>query len=547
MLLGVISAQLGALPQAIAHLQQATQLQPDAAPAWSNLGLALLHANQLQDAENCLQRAVALNPKDAGAHNTLGALYRQQGKVDAAIRSYQSAIKLQPRNADAHNNLGGILQEQCRADEAIAAYQRALKIAPGFAQAHYNLGSALHSNGQHAQALHHYQKALQLDPQLSSATAAIAAIQEKEGRFDEALTTLQPLLRGGQTPAPAAKLYAALAQRNGTPGEAIELLGSVLARSDLSNVERQELEYALGDLCDRSGEYDAAFMHYSNGNRIRPYAYDRTINEQRIDAIIAQYPAGSMPDTSATDYPPAILIVGMPRSSTSLVEQILASHPQVHGGGELPYIAELLTQYADKSAAPSATPYSGISESDIRTLGKRYLKLLRDLNSKARFVSDKMPHNFLHLGLIARALPNARIVHCQRNPLDTCLSIYFHNFNANHPYATDLAALGHYYRQYERLMAHWRSVLGKQLLDMPYTDIINDQEAATRRLLEHCGLEWNEDCLRYYASKRIVNTPSYDQVRQPIYTSSNERWRHYSKHLAPLIDALGDSAPPPSA
>lgn len=526
-MLGVITAQLGALPQAIAHLQRATQILPGSAPAWSNLGLALLNANQLQEAEACLRRAIELDSKDAGSHNNLGVLYRQQGKVDAAIRAYQEAIHLQPRDANAHSNLGGILQEQCRTDDAIAAYRRALKIAPRFAQAEFNLGTVLQSSGQHKQALYHFQKALQLEPSLVDATAAIASLQEKEGRFEEAMNTITPLLTGASTSAQTAVTYADVARRTGEMLRAAELLESVSQRTDLSNVDRQEIEFSLGGLLDQMGDYDRAFAHYYRANNIRPYTFDRTAAARQMQLIMERFPVGSLSskNISADQYPLAIFIVGMPRSSTSLIEQILASHPEVHGGGELHYMGSLLSQY----------------KIDTRTLGQRYIKQLRALNPKARFITDKMPHNFLHLGLIAQALPGVRIIHCTRNPLDTCLSIYFHKFNANHPYATDLKALGQYYRLYELLMGHWRQAIGAQMLDVSYEALLADQATVARQLLDHCGLEWHEDCLEFHTTKRIVNTPSYDQVRRPIYKSSRDRWRNYEKHLAPLIDALNGS------
>ena len=448
MMLGVITAQLGALPQAINHLQRATQIQPDSASAWGNLGLALLSMNKLIDAESCLRRATELDPKDSGVYNTLGALYRQQGKIDAAIHAYQEAIRRQPRDANAHSNLGGILQEQCRTDEAIASYRRALKIAPRFAQAEFNLGSALQGSGQHEQAIYHFRKALQLQPDLADATAAIASIQEKEGHLEEAMNTIAPLLKDGATHAQAAVTYADVARRAGETARAIELLEAVSRRANLSNVDRQDIEFALGDLFDQQGEYDTAFTHYHRANDIRPYHFDSAAHEARIRRIIEHFPLGSLPlaDSCADQYPPAVFIVGMPRSSTSLVEQILASHPEVHGGGELPYMGSLIDHYSHDKQTAFPALLDRMSPQDIRTFGERYLKQLRALNNKARFITDKMPHNFMHLGLIAQAIPGVRIIHTRRNALDTCLSIYFHNFNANHPYATSLANLGYYYR-----------------------------------------------------------------------------------------------------
>ena len=235
-----------------------------------------------------------------------------------------------------------------------------------------------------------------------------------------------------------------------------------------------------------------------------------------------------------------VFIVGMPRSGTTLAEQILASHPQVFGAGELPDIDDISRQL--ERVVPGNLKYPDCMElaaaDTLRAARDGYLRKLADLSSGAHRVTDKMPHNFEHLGLIAALFPNARIVHCIRNPLDTCLSIYFNDFNAGHGYATDLGMLGEHYNEYHRMMMHWKNVLPIKIFDLVYEDIIRDQEQISRQLLAYCGLDWDPACLEFYKNKRTVSTFSYDQVRKPIYTGSVERWRRYEKFLEPLIKAL---------
>lgn len=540
MMLGVTQAQLGALPQAITHLQHATQVAPTFGPAWANLGLALMNANQVNKAEACLRQAIELDAKDAGSVNNLGTLYRQTGKTAAAIEAFKASIRLQPRNPLAHNNLGSVLQEQCLADEAIESYKRALKLDPQFAQAEFNLGSALQGEGQHEQALYHYNKALKLNPSLVDATAAAATLKEKEGNFAEAKQILAPHLHSQNTAASVALAYAAVARRINESEDAAALLRTITQRNDLPPIDRQAAEFALGDIFDQKGEYESAFAHYQQANNIRAYDYDRAACEQEFRSLMSMFSAAdSMPKPTHTTPQPVVMIVGMPRSSTSLVEQILCSHPEVHGGGELAYVGKLTAELGKKKHAPFPEFMSTMNEQDIAAFGKNYLKQVRALNPRARFITDKMPHNFLYLGLLAKALPNLKIIHCKRNPLDTCLSIYFQNFNTNHPYTTNLADLGHYYRQYEALMAHWHEILGSQIMDLSYEELISDQETLSRQLLDFCDLEWDDSCLEFHRSKRRVNTPSYDQVRRPIYQTSKERWRNYERHITPLINALG--------
>jgi len=539
-MLGVIKGRLGATREAERHLRHALELDPHYAPAWSNLGTLMQHNGRLDDAAACFRRALSINPADAIAGNNLGTVLREQGKLAEAMECYRTAIRLKPRYAQAHNNLGTALHEQCRTRDAIESYRKALKAEPRFAQAHYNLGVSLQSDGTHQQALYHYEKALEIAPDLVDAVAAIARMHEKEGRFDDARKQLEPYL-DARPPASIAVAYAILSRHTQDQQRAATLLEEALPQASLSPIQRQEMEFMLGDLYDDLGEYDRAFHHYQTANSLRPGRFDATAYQAQIEAIAQEVDhqlvarLGSVAD--AGDRP--IFIVGMPRSGTSLIEQILASHPDVHGAGELPHLGALVHELQQQAHTPYPHVLADMSPDGARDIGRKYLKLLDGISKTARFVTDKMPHNFLFLGLISAALPGAKVIHCIRNPMDTCLSIYFHNFNSNHPYSNDLQDLGRYYQGYMALMEHWREVLGTRLFEVKYEDLIANQQQQTEELLAFCDLGWNDACLDFHKNRRIVNTPSYGQVRKPIYHSSVERWRNYEAHITPLKNALG--------
>jgi hypothetical protein len=310
----------------------------------------------------------------------------------------------------------------------------------------------------------------------------------------------------------------------------------------ISRERRSAAHFSLGRLYDRAGDYNRAFVHFQAGNNLKPSDFDRGEFTRFIDDLINTFDVDFMRNAPCAHHGSRrpVFIVGMPRSGTSLVEQILASHPEVCGGGELEDIRHIAFGAGAWLGSSHTYPrvVRELAAADCDTLAAGYLKKLAVLSPQARCVTDKMPQNFLALGLIALLFPEARVIHCLRDPLDTCLSCYFHDFTGYHPYAYRLEGLGFYYRQYQRLMRHWRAVLPIPMLDVVYEDLVADPEAGIRQLLAFCELDWDERCLRFYESERIVHTSSYQQVRRPIYKSSLGRWRHYAAHLEPLRRAL---------
>jgi tetratricopeptide (TPR) repeat protein len=297
----------------------------------------------------------------------------------------------------------------------------------------------------------------------------------------------------------------------------------------------------LGKLYDSDKNYEPAFRHYRTANDLDPEKFDIDKNGQVFGTLIKFFShetQSKRPRASNRSRLP-VFIVGMPRSGTTLTEQILASHPLVHGAGEL----LKMDQIKKSLGALTGTPWPQYADRlDRKTLDKvaqEHLEWLGGLAKGKARVTDKMPHNFLSLGLIDLLFPEARIIHCQRDPMDNCLSIYFQHFNSEHAYANNLEHLGIYYRQYEQVMAHWRKAVRLPILDVRYEQMVAEPEQSARRLVEFCGLEWDDRCLRFYESGRVVATPSYDQVRQPIYRKSVARWKRYEKHLEPLKRSLG--------
>jgi tetratricopeptide (TPR) repeat protein len=307
--------------------------------------------------------------------------------------------------------------------------------------------------------------------------------------------------------------------------------------------DRMLLHYAIGKACMDIKDAPRAFAHLNQGSRLKraTLTYDAEAAECGMVAVAKAFPATRFQDSDPIGEPSQvpIFIIGMPRSGTTLVEQILASHPQVHGGGELRHLEQALAEAGARSAAEAAT----LPAEQIAALGRRYLALAPLRRPGALRATDKLPGNFLHAGLIHLALPNARIVHCRRHPVDTCLSCYATLFTTGHEYSYDLAELGAHYRGYAALMAHWRSVLPAEcLIEVDYETIVDDLETEARRLIAFCGLDWDDACLRFHATARTVRTASLHQVRQPLYRSSIGRWTSFRDELAPLLTALGDAA-----
>ncbi len=553
--LGNTLLALGRYPEAVTCYRAALGIEPDDAAVHSNLGNALRQMGRLDEAMACCQRAIALDPALSEPHDTIGIALAARGRFREAIASYRRALELNPRHIEARMNLGNALRDLGELRDSVACFRQAVELDPGRAANHRDLGNALLDLGRLDDAAASYARALVLQPDYAPAHLTSSMVLRRQGRAADAEAACRAALSIAPDSAEALSFLGELCADQGRFAEAEGLFRRALAIDpDLSNAwcgivahrkmseeDRSWLEgaeallakrlplrheislrYALGKYFDDVAQYGQAFDHYRSANELtKRYGvkYDGTRQSRRVDEIIGGVdarrpePAGSNPSERP------VFVVGMPRSGTTLTEQILASHPAVFGAGEL--------TFWDQAAAARGTV-------DLVSAG--YLAHLTSLSSTALRVVDKMPANFMNLGSIHAAFPNARIIHMRRHPIDTCLSIYFQYFSSTHPYANDLENLAHYYGEYVRITDHWRAMLPPTtLLEVPYESLVEDQEGWSRRMVEFIGLPWDPRCLDFHQTQRAVITTSKWQVRQKIHTASAGRWRNYQPFVGPLL------------
>jgi tetratricopeptide (TPR) repeat protein len=543
--LGTILQAQGKLDEAAACFERALVLKPDWAEVHSNLGNVFQTQGRLEEAAACQERALSIKPDCAEACSNLGNIRQAQGKLDEAVTCYERALALKPDYADAHNNLGNALTTQDKIDDALAHYQRALELKPDWAYAHNNLGNALAIQNKIDEARAHYERAIALKPDYANAYNNLGNICKEQGKFDEAMAhyKLAIAIHPDYAEAHLNRVEIKTFQQGDADLAALE----ALAGADLPADKAVYAHFALAKALDDAGDYAGAFENLRQGNALKrrqvDYQEKAVLNLfQRISTVFDRrlfHRFQGQGDPS----PVPVFVLGMPRSGSTLVEQILASHPQIHGAGEVTALEKMEAVGAFTAGDPPLPFPESVPALDgvgLRRLAQAYLGRLPEApNGKVRIV-DKLLGNVFRIGLIHLMLPNARIIHIARNPIDTCLSCYSKLFTFGLYFSYDLAELGRYYRAYVELMAHWRSVLPPgAMLDVTYEDVVADLEGQARRLVDYCGLPWDDRCVSFHKSERPVRTASAVQVRQPLFRSSLQRWRRYETSLGPLLDELG--------
>jgi len=470
--------------------------------------LGLHQSGKLSDAEALYRCASIVEPGHADVWHLLGVLALQAGDVDKADKLIRRALETTPTNYEYHYNFAQALLAAEKIQSAVRPLMSAIVLRPDHHKSYYEVGTTLRSAGEISQATDCLERAVYLLP-----TSAV---------YYRALATVITLSRGKPHLAAMEKLRASQ---------------MVLADHDLV-----ELHFALGEMYGKAGNADKAFANFVAGNalRRRQFTYDESEVFGFFDRIEASFTAVRIAAAAKHGNPTKlpVFIVGMPRSGTSLVEQILASHPRIFGAGERPDFP-IFTSELERAHGKFPEIVGRLSAGAYQDLGQAYLEKLRSEGEGADRIVDKMPSNFRLVGFIHMVFPNARIIHCRRDPVDTCLSCFSVLFSERQAFAYDLAELGRYYRRYDQLMAHWKSVLPQGvMLDVQYEDVVADFESQARRLVAHCGLEWDNACLSFHRTDRPVTTASAVQVRQPIYKTSVKRWEPYAPYLGPLFDAL---------
>jgi tetratricopeptide (TPR) repeat protein len=492
---------------------------------------------RFEPSASCYRDLLTRMPANGRLHSNLGHVLHCLGEFRAAIEHGRRAVELEPRLPEAHLHLGNSLLALNALYEADAAYRAGLAIAPDHAALHTAHAMAERAVGRLADAEASARRALALSPDAADTLALLGSLAIDHGRFEEAEELLRKALAIDPELPEALTSLTAVRKMSAADEPWRDAAERALARG-LAVAHAINLHHALGKYYDDVDERAAAFQHHRMGNELARRSrlrYDRAEMTQRVTRTLAAFDRNSLaaprPGGFASELP--VFVVGMPRSGTSLTEQILASHPQVHGAGELLYW--IFAADTERAATPEQRAAT------IAELGRAYLEGLATQAPDASRIVDKLPVNFRHVGLIHAALPGARFIHVGRNSLDTCLSIYFQGFSAAHPYATDFGDLAHYYHEYRRLMAHWRAVLPRAaLFEVRYEDLVDDPEGWSRRMLAHIGLPWDARCLEFHRTDRPVLTASNWQVRQPISKGSVGRWRRYEQFIGPLREALGE-------
>ena len=543
-MVGTLYGRLGSNAEAETALRRTVGLQPNAA-SYLNLAQSLELQGKLSEAEDSYLHALSLNGDLADAHDALGRISQQRGDIAAAIAYHQKALKLNPSRIPTYLALVKAYILVAELDGAAKNIEKVLQLDASNAAAYFELARVRMYQGAYQDALQTVGIVLQLQPDNVEAKLLEANIRVHLHDYQGALNCVNPLLDRYLEFPGVALVYAGLAHLTKDNDGAITRLETLLKQEGLPDVRRSQVNFNLGHLYDRSGDYDQAFKHYQAGNELMPAKFESGEWEAQITTKINTFNREALKRAprATNDSEQHIFIVGMPRSGTTLVEQILAMYPEVAAAGELPDIENLAHEF-DNLLKHTVPPHDigQLSSAQCDVLAQRYIDALASRYPTAQLITDKMPNNFLHLGLIALLFPKARVIHCVRDPLDTCLSCYFQMFPSSHGYANDLAKLGRYYRQYQRLMEHWRQVLDISVFELRYEDLVREPEKSSRAMVEFCGLTWDIRCLEFHKSERSVATASSQQVRRPIYSSSLARWQHYAKHLEPLKQALAGTA-----
>ncbi|MFH0934229.1 MAG: sulfotransferase, partial [Pseudomonadota bacterium] len=533
---------------ALAWYRKAAAANPNYLEPLSNLGALLLEEDRIPEATETLQKALQLNPNFAEAVCNMGGVHLALEQHEAALAKFRRALELRPEYLEAQMGLAKTLQASDSLDEAEQAALRALRIDGNNAKTHVLMGGIHTEASRPEQAEAEFDRALALDPDSDEALLGLGHLCVENGDLERAeeLFRRSLALKPDNVPARIQLIQTAKVK----PGDEnfAALLELQRGGDQLSDNRKLSLHFALGKCYDDTKDYDKAFPNYLAGCKIKRARFDyKPDASARQFAELAEIFSKDYIDKlrgsgNPSDLP--IFVLGMPRSGTTLTEQIIASHPDVYGAGELPDLLRVAHRktHPDTTSFPENLRY--LDQATLSAWGNEYVAGLRARAPDAKHITDKMPANFLAVPLIHLMLPNAKIIHVNRNPVDTCVSCFTRLFHRKQEHTYDLAELGRYYADYARMMDHWRKVLPRgAFLDIVYEDIVADQEGQARRLLEFCGLEWDDACLDFHKTKRQVRTASVTQVRQPIYTSSVERWRKYEKFLGPLLDELGDLVP----
>ena len=517
----------GLLPVAIDAIKTAVGLC-ESPELLNELGVLWQVSGDHQTALVCIKKALDLRPDYPAAYNNLGSIYLNTGEIDSAVAAFRMAVSQRHDYLLALNNLGLALKFQGNHLEALKVFDQALSLEPTDKELLCNRGSLLQSLGRLERAQNDYEAVLEQQADYERGVSGMAELHEWRGQYDSGLEILRHVDETNTSPE-LVTVKARLLRRVGDVETGIRLLSAFSHRTDLSSQTATQILFTLGDLHDSAGNYEAAFQCYQRANEKQVVKFDSEIHHTQILSLIESFSGATI--SHGSEHKP-VFIVGMPRSGTSLAEQILAAHPQVCAEGERSTMGEIVTELQQEGLYPQDV--SSLSEARVDELADRYFSQLG-----AQVATDKMPLNFLHLGLINLLFPEAKVIHCRRHPVDTALSCYFTNFvDPSLSFSNSLKKTVRYYRDYEALMTHWTQVLNLKTYELDYEALVTDADPVVRSLLRFLDLPWYDGCMEFHRLDRITKTASHAQVRQPIYQSSVGRYQNYAEFLGPLSELL---------
>lgn len=548
--LGQLLLDLGQTQEALPHCREAVRLQPDSAPMHNNLGNALRKLGHITEAKGCYTEALRLAPNLAMIHNNLGHVMQEEGKLDESARWFEQATQLEPGNDLFRLHLANVLIERGDFDAAEKQLRAILERQPRNLDVQFALGKLYYEQGRLEEAQTIFRALLEARPNHPALNELLGEVLMELNQQEQAVACFRTAVRGDPNFTPA---LAQLAShfRDQLPADEYESLQRLAAQANLPDAERAPLLFGLAQVCDARGDYAEAAKYLEQANALeyavrqqRGQSYNHGAHVRFIDGLVDLFTLEFFERVRGfgVESERPIFIVGLPRSGTTLLEQILASHPRVFGAGELRLSREDFEELGGGSDGLSEARafeiLRGIEADRVQQLAHKHLERLNTLNATAARITDKMPDNYMYLGFLAMLFPKARFLHCRRDPRDIAVSCWSTQFRAI-PWANDAQHLASRFTQYQRLMEHWQKVLPVEVLDVVYEELVEDLETAVRRILDFCGLEWEPACLEFHRTGRPVRTASVSQVRQPIYRRSVARWRNYEQSMQPLFASLG--------
>ncbi len=576
-LLGMICVNTGRHEEAVQLITDALKISPIDAQAQGNLGLAYQRMGNLKLAESCFRKSIELGGKNRTIFNSLGNVLRESGRASEAVQVYESTLKVDGNYAECWTNLSQALVELGEFGDAFKAVSRALQIDPSLAEAHNQMAEIYRNIFKYDLAISAYKKSLELRPTLYESMLGLATVYRESEDVGAALEVLNRLIALEPR---HAKAHAALGILKEQVGDTVaaadcfkksiqlapdavsplyhlsQIKGRIISQdeilamerlqkmTDLSSKDRSHVHFGLGEAYDQQGQTDKAFNAWLIANQDKaesyPYDLDKRTSYQASTIAFSKALRARLVEPPAENIRQLVFIVGMQRSGTSLTDQILASNTQVSSLGEIGYADEMAVQVKELTGKHYPQGLSGLSQEDISLLRESFLGKISQRYSAAPVLIDKTPMNFQYLGLLAEVFPSAKFIHCSRNPMDNCFSIFKLAFTDDQDYAHGLKSLGDHYRLYKGLMDQWKKLYPQRILDVRYEDTVSNIQEQCVRLVEFLGLAFEPEMLEFYSTERLVRTPSASQVRKPIYKSSVQAWKKYERHLQPLAEALGD-------